>query len=76
MNDLDRCPFCGGSAEIVKGEFFFKVAYGVICSCCNASIPPITTGQYIFFGGKRDVFVTDEMAANALKEKWNNRIST
>lgn len=75
MNELKHCPFCGCSAEIVKGSLFFSVGYGIICNSCGAVFPIETVGMYMNYNGESNVYVTDQMAADDVKAKWNNRVS-
>ena len=76
MNELKCCPFCGCSAEIVKGSLFFSVGYFIKCNSCGAAFPLRITGMYMCYKGERNVLVTDQMAANDVKAHWNNRIVT
>lgn len=75
MNELKHCPFCGSSAEIVKGSLFFSVGYCIKCDSCGAVFPLETAGVYMRYKGELNVFVTDRMAADDVKAKWNNRVS-
>ncbi|MCX4257892.1 MAG: Lar family restriction alleviation protein [Oscillospiraceae bacterium] len=75
MNELKCCPFCGYSAEIVKGSLFFSVGYCIKCDSCGSVFPLKTAGMYMQYKGERNVFVTDRMAADDVISKWNNRVS-
>lgn len=70
---LKSCPFCGGSAYILKARQLFTVAYHVVCSCCDASDTPRMTGLYMRYNGQSNVFVTDKMAITDAVNKWNSR---
>ncbi|MBP1548471.1 MAG: Lar family restriction alleviation protein [Oscillospiraceae bacterium] len=75
MDGLKKCPFCGGSAEMVKTYAFFDYSsYYIKCSCCGASVPITATGIYMQYNGERNVTVTDKMIIDRIITTWNNRV--
>jgi len=40
MEDLKKCPFCGGEAEVIKAHQIIKIPYVVICNNekCRANV--------------------------------------
>ena len=70
MNKLNKCPFCGSSAYILKGNFLFTEAYGVICSKCGATSEPAFAGRFM-----NNTIVTSKEAAEKAVRLWNGTIT-
>lgn len=69
MDELKPCPFCGGRAEIVIGDYnSWTEGYAVECShCC------LTLGAYGRLGETYQWMCVYENKADAV-DAWNRRV--
>lgn len=80
MEELKRCPFCGGEAKLKKfssegeryGEtFHIHDSFIVICDGCSIATPEM--GSIIYINECGEVCIEKNGAENAVK-KWNARV--
>lgn len=72
-NKMKACPFCGATAQLVKGSIYNGDAYKVECPRCHASTSRVHIGTYLMYRGKTDVSFTDEQARQQAVDCWNSR---
>lgn len=73
---IERCPFCGGNAEIKTDKYPMNDAYNyckVFCPECGASGRMFLDGETVGFKGIPSRFVTGEEARENAIAEWNKR---
>lgn len=77
--DLKKCPFCGGSAFVIKRHgIFWGIGYQVKCSHCE-TVSPIEeagTKSVVDLEGFHEINISDVEAINMLSTRWNTRQNT
>lgn len=74
--ELKPCPFCGGVAEIKPNNIYTEKGLCVHCTSSNCHIHTITVMYdciYNQYGGKKNIYVTREMAEERVTNMWNRR---
>lgn len=69
--DLEKCPFCGGKAELKLSQHGIReeiCCARAVCKECGASTPQALTGK-VMFGG----YVTLDEAIIKARDRWNKR---
>lgn len=76
---LEKCPFCSGSAYIIKGHGIYGgIGYQIKCSRCEAVTPIEEAGtqSVVNSNGFREINISDIEAINKLMLRWNIRQAT
>lgn len=76
---LKKCPFCGGSASVIKGHGIYGgIGYRIKCNCCGAVTPIEEAGTKSVVGseGFKVINISDIEAINKLMLRWNIRQAT
>ena len=76
---LEKCPFCSGSAYVIKRHGIFGgVGYNIKCSCCEAATPIEDAGErsLIISGEFTPIMISDIEAIERLIARWNTRQTT
>lgn len=78
-DNLNRCPFCGGKAELKVTDSIFddgRFMVRVHCAECHCLSNTYTTGQTQGFANMPSRYITLEEAKEKAAEAWNNRPGT
>jgi len=76
---LEKCPFCSGSAYIIKGHGIYGgIGYQIKCSRCEAVTPIEESGtqSVVDANGFRKINISDIEAIGRLSNLWNTRQAT
>lgn len=87
MNELKRCPFCGGEAIVIKANIsstigyqvkYSTIGYQVKCTECFAySFPVLVDHPVLRYDGlDESTRYIEEQAKEKAIEKWNRRSGT
>ena len=77
-NQLAKCPFCGGKAQLkcYSGEVTQIPKVLIKCKQCHIVVGPINYDwPYIVFNGELDKNFTIDEAIEELTKMWNTRIT-
>lgn len=69
LKSLRRCPFCGGPAEAVTGEYCISPTFQIRCAKCRSSSQVLIAG-YNPHTGK--VSTQEDIQVSA-EQLWNRR---
>lgn len=77
MNELKRCPFCGGEAIVIEANIFSIIGYRVKCTKCFVfSFPVLVDHPVLQYDGlDESTRYTEEQAKEKAIEKWNRRVT-
>ena len=70
--ELKPCPFCGGEAEIKRGQIYYTACVQAHCTKCGASMPKVPINHQMYICGKT-VTLSEEKAIQKAANDWNRR---
>lgn len=74
MEQLKPCPFCGGTPELKYSKIYLTETVQVVCPTCKVRTRRVYFNcNYLYYHGRRNVFVTETDAQQLLTGLWNTR---